>query len=203
MRNIYPYIKVVIGLLGSLLGLQHALRELAITAQEKSPTRISVDHWEQYHGQRWLMVDGQLAVERAVIHDARDEVNRAKGNVYAYVPIVPSGEAGKNPVHAVAVIGPLPGPDALRILSTRAGPATISGEIAPDGVYDHARVMPGEHLDPQAVFVNENTQPKSGAVMWILFVVALGMFIFCALILLRAIWGWMRSGRAVAKQVDG
>lgn len=188
------YLKLGLLLFGCLFGLQRAARELSIAAQEESPTRLSVDHWEQYQGQQWLTVDGRLAVERAVIRGASDKVNRAKGNVYAYVPIVPTENGAGEPVHAVAVIGPLPAAQASHILQGRAGPATISGQIAPEGVYDHARLIPGEQLDPKAVFVNENTRPIGGAGMWCFFQLMLAGVLFSAFIIWRDWRRWARSG---------
>src|SRR3954469_21485416 len=100
------YLKLILLLLGSGFAFQRVSQEIAIASREKSPTRVSVDHWDQYHGERWLEVHGRFAIERAVIRGATDKVNRAKGNVYAYVPIVRT-ESGAvaEPVHAVAVLG--------------------------------------------------------------------------------------------------
>ena len=131
----------------------------------------------------------------AVIRDATDKVNREQGNVYAYVPIVPE-EAGREFVHAVAVIGPMPAAIAEQLLLTRAGPATISGQIAPDGTYDHSRLMPNEHLDSQVVFVNEYTRPSGGVGMWFLLVLMLGLVLLSAYILARDWRRWRRSRRA-------
>ena len=178
------YLKLCILLIASVFFMQRTWSDIRIAATEKAPTPLNVDRWNQYQGQQWVEVEGLLAVDRAVIMDATDKYNRAKGSVYAYVP---------GPVHAVAVIGPIPGYSVRQALDHRAGPAVIKGMLAPAGVYDTARLFPGQQLDPKAVFVNEGTAPVGGTGSYVLFFFAFALTAFCILIISRDIIQWRRS----------
>jgi hypothetical protein len=186
-------IKLIIFLLACAFAVQRAIQEIRISSQEKSPTHISIDRWDTYCGQRWLEVEGNLAVGRAVIKGATDEFNSAAGKVYAYVPITSSTDDPNETVHAVAVIGPVPGDTARRTLQDRAGWTTIQGEIAPDGCYDNARLMPAEKLDPNAVYVNENTHPNGDEGMWAFLWFSLAGLLFCLYVLGLQVWRWSRK----------
>lgn len=164
-RLVVGLFKLVLLLIGGLVLIWRAAEDLSIAANEKSPTAIRVEDWHDvYRGQHWLAVTGRLAPWMGAIRGAHDKINSNEGNGYAYVPIIPADYAAGESVHAVAVIGPLPLseiPDEIR--RRAAGEATITGEIAPLGGYDGARLMPGVPLDPRVVYINENTAPSGGA----------------------------------------
>jgi len=168
--------------------------ELITAWREPAPSAFSLDAFPQnYKGQRWLQLTGKLAVQKTVLGVAGDEVNRAKGNGYAYVPLVSHAWKDGDPVHVVVTFGPWPvgrRMDKVRQLGA-AGDVTITGEAGPG--MDRERVLPGMALGTPFVWVNDHGAPHGDAFMIGLFLVCVAGGVLCLLVGVH----WIRARKRV------
>jgi len=131
---------------------------------QSGPLSVGLEHFvRDYHGERWLTVDGKWDCTDAWVSPVPSSEYNDYTNVF--VPVVPQSWQPGAAVHVIAVF------DAPSKLDAQAWPAAhaghggpVTGTVAPDGVWNYHKMFPNLVVtDPIAfIYVGQTPSPGDG-----------------------------------------
>jgi hypothetical protein len=174
-------------------------RNLTTTLFEQSPTTIQADRFAaDYHGQRWLHVEGRLLPENANVQASNN------GFVNVDVPLVPLDWKKGETVHIVRSFS-IQGSElaAWKDNTSRSPQYSLTGLQGPLGPMRYRDMFPTLHFEEPVVYINDGNTPDSPYMS--LFLLAFGGFLLIAswkwLFRLIAFW-WKQRQAAAAARVE-
>jgi hypothetical protein len=184
-RSILRHPKLLLLVIGSPFFVYVAAKELATAVSERNPTQFqAVGFAGDYRGQRWLCVEGRLAVEYA---DVR--ANRYNQDIVdVHVPLVPPDWEPDQAVHVVGSFY-MPRSEMQRWAATmsQSVPCTLTGMVGPLGPLRSREMFPSLHLEEPVVYIDEGGAPHDPGLDCL----------FLAFVTILLVASWWRFARLV------
>ena len=174
------HFKLLLGVIGSPLLVCIAASNLICAVSERAPTHFQAAQFaEQYRGQRWVRVEGQLMVEYA---DAK--VNSHNTDfVYLDVPLMPLAWKPGQAVHLVGSFAmPRSEVDRWEREMARSPQCAVTGIVGPCGPMRYRDIFPDLRFEEPVVFINVGGSPDNPIFSY--------CFLIFAVILLIGSW-WL------------
>lgn len=90
--------------LGFAFGAYRGFEELRTAVIERAPTTIAMEHFSaDYRGQRWLTLQGRLALEHRLVQRSVHEAHEDRNLSYVRAPVVSPQWQPAEPVRAVGL----------------------------------------------------------------------------------------------------
>jgi hypothetical protein len=185
-------VEPVLYVLGFAFGAYRGFEELRTAVTERAPTTIAMERFAaDYRGQRWLTLQGRLALEHRQVQRSLHEAHEDRNLSYVRVPVVSPRWQPADPVRAVGVFGPFT-PSCLDVwIRQRSGQGSVDAAVtgeAMTNVYDFGRLFPRLQAGGPIVYVNSDTRPSRPGVtlLW------LGLCFVCIVLMIRHIRYIMR-----------
>ncbi len=178
-RHILTHFKLLLLAVGSPFLVYIGATNLHSTLSERSPTHFQAERFaDDYHGERWLTVEGRLLPEYAWWHASNN------GFVNMHVPLVP---LDWNPDQTVQVVGSfsMQGSEvgSWKAKIARSPKYTLTGSVGPLGPMRYWDMFPTLHFRKPVVYINDGGSPDPPIIS--LFLLAVGGFF------LIASWTWL------------
>jgi hypothetical protein len=174
------------------------VRNLATTLFERSPTHIQAERFaDDYRGQRWLHVEGQLLPEYAWGHASNN------GFVNLHGPLVPLNWKPDEAVHIVRSFS-IQGSElaAWKDTTMRCPRCSLTGLQGPLGPMRYWDMFPTLKFEEPVIHINDGHTPDSPGMG--IFLLAIGGFFWIAswtwLFRLIAFWWRQRQAAAAARE---
>ncbi len=145
-------------------------RNLETTLFERSPTTVQADRFAaDYHGQRWLHIEGRLLPDYANVHASNN------GFINVHVPLVPLDWKQGETIHIVRSFSIQASELAAWKNKTSQSPEySLTGLQGPLGPMRYSDMFPTLNFEEPVVYINDGGRPDSALLG--LFLLAVGGF---------------------------
>jgi len=188
-------VEPVLYVLGFTFGAFRGCEELRTAVTERAPTTIAMERFStDYRGQRWLTLQGRLALEHRQVQRSTHVAHEDRNLSYVRVPVVSPRWQPDEPVRAVGVFGPFSPTSLDDWIRQRSVPGTAQAAITGEAMtnaYDFGRLFPGLQAGGPIIYVNSGTRPgRPGlTLLW------LGLCFVCVVLTVRHIRQVMRPNQ--------